>query len=83
MIYAIVGQKLSSNDAMVKESKMNNSQRDSDLLIADLILRVNAIEKILINKNVCTADDLIKEIKEISKNVIKFLEQKQANEIKN
>ncbi len=68
---------------MVKENKMDTGNKEMDLLIADLILRVNAIEKILINKNVCTPDDLVKEVRQLSQEVIKFLEQKHTNEIKN
>jgi hypothetical protein len=60
-----------------------NNQRDRDLLVADLIIRVSALEKVLVNKNILTADDLIKEVKEVSEGVIKFLQQKQDNENKN
>jgi len=62
---------------------MDTGNKEMDLLVADLILRVNAIEKILINKKLCTADDLVKEIKEISQSVIKFLEEKQVKQTKN
>jgi hypothetical protein len=68
---------------MEKESRMNIGNKEVDLLIADLIIRVNAIEHILISKNVCTADDLLKQVKKISESVVKFLQQKQENENKN
>jgi hypothetical protein len=62
---------------------MDLGNKEIDLLIADLIIRVSALERVMVNKNVCSSDDLTKEIKEISEGVIKFLEQKQINETKN
>jgi len=62
---------------------MDLGNKEIDLLVADLIIRVSALERVLVNKNICSSDDLVKEIKEISEGVIKFLEQKQASETKN
>lgn len=82
MIYAIVGQKLNLNAATASKGYQmdnENRQKEQDLLVADLIIRVSAMEKVLINKNLCTADDLVKEIRTISEGVVKFLQNKEAN----
>jgi hypothetical protein len=60
-----------------------NKQKEQDLLVADLIIRVSALERVLVNKNILTSDDLVKEIKVISEGVIKFLQNKEQNKEQN
>lgn len=59
----------------------NNKKPDitNDVLIADIMLRIAAIEKIIIEKGVCTQDELTAATEEIAKRVAKVvLEKAQA-----
>ena len=49
---------------------------EQNLMIAELLIRVGALEKIIINKKICSVDELNAEVKAISDGVIKLLESK-------
>lgn len=58
---------------MAENDKKTQSEVTIDLLIADALLRVTAIEKILIEKKICTQDELSKATDEIAKRVAKIV----------
>jgi TPP-dependent pyruvate/acetoin dehydrogenase alpha subunit len=49
---------------------------NSDVLIADIMLRVTAIEKLLIEKNVLTKEEISATTEEIAKKVAKVILEK-------
>lgn len=55
------------------------NQDEINLLMSELLIRVGAIERLIVAKGVCTVEDLNAEIKSISESVIKLLESKNQN----
>lgn len=53
--------------------------KEQNLLIADLLIRVSALEKTLTDKDIISKYDLENQVKAIGAGVIKFLESKQIN----
>ena len=51
-------------------SKMNKEQ---DLLLAEVIVKVAAIERLLTKAGIISTDDLTKEMKKISEEVLTFI----------
>lgn len=67
------------NIRSVAEGNMNKKQSDelsNELLIADTLLRVKAIEAILISKGICTQEELINEMNLLAQQIAKSILQK-------
>lgn len=62
---------------LMTEKKPDNKQEiTNDILMADVMLRVTAIEKLLIEKGVFTQEELSKSTEEIAKRVAKVVLEK-------
>jgi len=48
-------------------------EKEQELLLAEIIVKVNAIERLLIKSGTFTADQLIGEMKKISEEVLNFI----------
>lgn len=48
-------------------------EKEQELLLAEIIVKVNAIERLLIKSGTITADQLIGEMKKISEEVLNFI----------
>lgn len=54
--------------------------KDQEMLLAEIIVKVNAMERLLVKSGIITADQLIDEMKKISEEVLNFIK---ANMISN
>jgi TPP-dependent pyruvate/acetoin dehydrogenase alpha subunit len=65
---------------MTEKKPENKQEITNDILMADVMLRVTAIEKLLIEKGIFTQEELSKSTEEIAKRVAKVvLEKAQAS----
>lgn len=55
---------------------MSDNNNNSDILIADLMLRVAALEKLLIKKEMITQKEFVQEVEEISIQAAKIVLEK-------
>jgi hypothetical protein len=53
-----------------------DESKEYSLLLAELLIKVGAIEKIILTKGLCTETELADQIKAIQEQVIKFLQEK-------
>lgn len=56
-----------------------NEMKEQDLILAELITKIAAIEKLLIKANVITSSELTLMMKEISEEVLKHIQNKIKN----
>jgi hypothetical protein len=45
--------------------------KELDLLIAEMMIKISAIERLLVKSNVIKADDIVSEMKSIAEDVVK------------
>jgi hypothetical protein len=60
---------------------MDDQNKEHELLLAELLIKVGALERILITKNLCTEAELTEQVKLIQDQVIKFLQEKFGTQI--
>lgn len=46
---------------------------DQDYLLAELVVKVAALERLLVKSGIVSSDDLVKEMENISKEVVSFM----------
>ncbi len=67
-------------ESLMTDKKPDNKQDiTTDMLMADVMLRITAIEKILIDKGVFTVEELQASTKEIAERVTKVVMEKAAS----
>jgi len=49
----------------------DDMDKELDLLIAEMMLKISAIERLLIKANVIKADDIVSEMRNIAEDVVK------------
>ena len=55
------------------DEKVKTNLSDQDYLLAEVVVKVAAMERILIKAGITTTDDLVEEMKKISQEVITFM----------
>lgn len=58
-------------------------QEEQDLVLAEVIIKVSAMEKLLVKANIFTPEELTLEMKKISDEVIKYITKNAATLNKN
>ena len=81
MIRASADQKSNSNDAIWRNKMIDNSNKeysDNEILLAEAVMKLAALERILIKAKVITQKDMEAEMKSVSDEVIKALKNAAA-----
>jgi predicted RecB family nuclease len=55
------------------DEKVKTNLSDQDYLLAEVVVKLTAIERVLIKAGITTTDDLIEEMKKISQEVVTFM----------
>lgn len=60
-----------------------DDNKEISLTLAEVLIKVGAIEKILLTKQICTETELADQVKLIQEQVIKFVQEKFGNQTQN
>jgi len=68
---------------MVDEKTKSNSLTDQDYLLAEVVVKVAALERILIKAGITNSEDLVEEMRKISQEVITFMSSFGSKSVEN